>query len=270
MDATLTALSRRLHAHTLIFEYPTYGLLKGITSSASEETINHYAQCAYSFVRNRFQWPIDRIIIYGHSIGTGAACHLASTQPIGALILQSPYTSMSNLVREKIGWLSNAISSPSWNNYEAIKHIECPILFIHGQRDLLIPSHHSQTLFNSLNNNQKKQIAILPGDDHNSISDPMILMNVQPFLSQYFQEPTEPMPRVEIDPALRDVPPMILASRETSQNKPNGAFGYVTSAFSISTNLAKSMFNSLAPDPSKQDGCRSRSSRDHHDNTIFK
>ncbi len=208
MDMTLTALSRRLHAHALIFEYPSYGLLKGVTSSPSQESINNHAERAYSFVRHTLKWPTDRIIIYGHSIGSGTACHLASTQQVGALILQSPYTSISNFIQEKLGMSSKVISSSYWNNYEAMKHIACPILFIHGQRDNLIPSQHSQILFDSLSHINKKKLVLLSNDNHNSISDPMILIHVEPFLNEHFQMPTEPMPRVEIDPALREPPPI--------------------------------------------------------------
>ncbi|CAF2530152.1 unnamed protein product [Rotaria sp. Silwood2] len=207
MDKTLTALSRRVRAHILIFEYPAYGVLKGITSSPSQASINNHAQCAYSFIRHTLKWPTDRIIIYGHSIGSGAACHVASTQPVGALILQSAYTSIRNLVREKIGILSNVVMGSFWDNYEAIQSITCPILFIHGQRDTLIPSQHSQILFDSLNLIDKQKLVLLPNDDHNSISDSTILMHVESFLNQHFQPATEPFPRVEIDPILREPPP---------------------------------------------------------------
>jgi len=235
MDMTLTALSRRLHAHALIFEYPSYGLLNGITSSPNQASINNHAERAYSFVRDTLRWPTDRIIIYGHSIGSGAACHLASTQQVGALILQSPYTSISNLVQEKLGMLSSMVRSSFWDNYEAMKRITCPILFIHGQRDNLIPSQHSQILFNSLNHINNKQLVILQNDDHNSISDPMILMHVEPFLNQHFQAPTEPMPRIEIDPALREPPPI----------NPSSSFGLLSSLFGASKTAATSMLHSF-------------------------
>ncbi|CAF0751405.1 unnamed protein product [Rotaria sordida] len=215
MDMTLTLLSRRLRAHVLIFEYPAYGLLKGITSSPTQASINNHAQHAYSFVRDTLKWPTNRIIIYGHSIGSGAACHLASSQPVGALILQSAYTSINNLLREKIGILSFMVTNSFWDNYEAMKHITCPILFIHGQRDMLIPSHHSQRLFDSLNLIDKKQLILLPNDDHNSISDSTILIHVESFLNQYLQPATEPLPRIEIDPVLREPSPINLNSKSS-------------------------------------------------------
>jgi fermentation-respiration switch protein FrsA (DUF1100 family) len=209
MDKTWTALSRRLQAHVLIFEYPSYGLLIGNTSSPSEASINNHAQCAYAFVRDTFKWPTDRIIIYGHSIGSGPACHLASTQPVGGLILLSPFTSIKNLIQEKIGFLlSNVVSRSFWDNYEAMTRITCPTLFIHGQRDNLIPSKHSEILYDSFKHTNNKHIVLLPNDDHNWITDSIMLMHVEPFINKYFQPTTIPMLQIRIDPILRQPPPL--------------------------------------------------------------
>ncbi|CAF0719185.1 unnamed protein product [Adineta ricciae] len=240
MDTTFTALSLRLRVHILAFEYPSYGLLKGITSTPSETSINKHAQCAYSFVRDTLKWPTNRIIIYGHSIGSGAACHLSAEQEVGALILQSPYTSISNLIREKIGVLSSIISSSFWNNYEAMKHIACPTLFIHGERDNLIPSQHSQTLYDSFKSTGNKELVLLPDDDHNSISDPILNINIKPFIDKYFESTTESMPEVRIDPALRQPPTIDSTSNSTPWRLPT---------LSSVTNASKSMFNSLSGKP---------------------
>ena len=86
-----------IHQHILAFEYPSYGLCVG-SKEPNEETINDHAERAYSFVRDTVKWPTNRILIYGHSIGTGPACHIASTRPIGGLILQSPYLSLRHLI----------------------------------------------------------------------------------------------------------------------------------------------------------------------------
>ncbi|UJR13149.1 hypothetical protein I4U23_000173 [Adineta vaga] len=237
MDRTFTALSCRLQAHVLAFEYPSYGLLKGITSTPSATSINNHAQCAYSFVRDTLKWPTNRIVIYGHSIGSGAACYLSATQPIGGLILQSPFTSISNLIREKVGFLSNVISSSFWNNYQAMQDISCPILFIHGQRDNLIPSQHSETLYDSFKDKDNKTIVLLPNDDHNSISDSILLMNVEPFIDKYFEPTTKPMPEIRIDPILREPPSM----KSNLDSVP-----WWSSVLTSATNASTSIFSSLS------------------------
>ncbi|CAF3864419.1 unnamed protein product, partial [Rotaria sp. Silwood1] len=81
MGMRLAALSQGLQAHFLIFEYPSYGLYAGVMK-LNENTINNHAERAFLFARDTLQWPTDRILVYGHSLGTGPACHLASTKPI--------------------------------------------------------------------------------------------------------------------------------------------------------------------------------------------
>ncbi len=89
----------------------------------SEETINNHAERTYSFVRDTLQWPIYRILIYGHSLGTGPACYIASTKLVGGLILQSAFTSLQNLIQEKIGILSMLINNPGFDNFSSFPNI---------------------------------------------------------------------------------------------------------------------------------------------------
>jgi abhydrolase domain-containing protein 17 len=206
IDETLRTLSRVLKAHVMAFEYPSYGLCTD-AGDPNEQTINNHADRVYAFVNERLQWPTDLILIYGHSIGSGAACHIASTKAIGGLILQSPYTSIKNLIREKISVLSYFFECPYWNNSEAMHHIQCPVLFMHGECDNLIPCKHSQDLYNALSHDHRKRLVILPDDDHNTISNPVILIHLRQFIREHLPLPTMPLPRIEIPPALFQSPP---------------------------------------------------------------
>ncbi|CAF1365282.1 unnamed protein product [Adineta ricciae] len=211
MSYTVKTISQELQAHALMFEYPTYGLLSNAEVSPSQESINDHAERAYLFVRDTLKWPTDRIILYGHSIGSGPACHLASREPVGALILQSPYTSIKQLIENKVGSLSNCMNIPFWNNEKIMETIACPVLFMHGERDHLVPAEQSQTLCKALKHNQKK-VELSPDDDHNSISDSFISQKVKDFLNHYFKEPTEPLPDVKIDSQWREIPPNMRSS----------------------------------------------------------
>ncbi|CAF0971977.1 unnamed protein product [Rotaria sordida] len=247
MDMLLAALSRRLDSHILIFEFPSYGLCQGPTEP-NRETIDNHAERAYSFVHETLHWPTNRILIYGHSIGSGTACHIASTKPIGGLILQSPYTSIKSLIREKVGLFGYLVGGSYWDNLKVMKNIHCPILFIHGQRDNLIPSQHSQTLYDSLTHVENKQLVLLPNDDHNSISDSMILANVDVFLKKFFRPPSKSLPRVEVHPDLRIPPPLVENSSSASSSS---LFSSLLEVSRASTNATRSAFNSVFSSGSK-------------------
>ncbi|CAF4340060.1 unnamed protein product [Rotaria sp. Silwood2] len=253
MHTVMKAFSRLLNAHVLIFEYPSYGLCQEKTI-ASEESINEHADRAYSFVRDTLRCPIDRIIIYGHSIGSGPACHIASTRSIGGLILQSPYTSIRNLVREKIGMLSLFISTSLWDNLVAIKHIKVPVLFIHGQLDNLIPPQHSQTLYDSLSHNEKRELIFLPHDDHNSMSTEDVISLVQSFLNRYFPMTIRSMPHIQMDSDLF-LPPTIIQHQSinflASAFRTSIASTFRASAASV--NATKSIISSFFPSSLEQD-----------------
>lgn len=247
MDYLLNGLNRRINAHILIFEYPSYGLCPGPTKS-NRQTVNNHAERAYSFVHDTLQWPTDRILIYGHSIGSGPACHIASTKNVGGLILQSPYTSITGIIREYIGFVGYLLGSSYWNNLDAMNNIHCRTLFIHGQNDNIIPSQHSQTLHDSLIHVRNKQLILIPGDDHNSISDLKVTMYVKEFLEQFFSPPSGLLPSINIDPEFRNPPVLVESPSSTSSG------GICASLFEFSrasTNATVSLFNSVLSNQSE-------------------
>jgi len=182
MQSTLATFSQTLNIYVISFEYPSYGLCTG--TKPNQETINNHADRTYDFVRQVLQWPEERIILYGHSIGSGAACYLASTRRVTGLILQSPYTAISHLVHEKVGRLSWLVGGSSWNNLEAMKNITCPVLFIHGRDDTLIPPAHSETLHTACSNIEGTKLILLNREHHNSMTDRTLLRYLDPFVTQ--------------------------------------------------------------------------------------
>ena len=53
------------------------------------------AAAAYAFTAARY--GADRIVVWGFSLGTGVAVALAAEQPVGKLILEAPYTSITDV-----------------------------------------------------------------------------------------------------------------------------------------------------------------------------
>jgi pimeloyl-ACP methyl ester carboxylesterase len=206
MQYTLHEFSKYLNVYIISFEYPSYGLCTA--QSPNQQTINNHGDRAFQFVRDTLQWPTERIILYGHSVGSGVACYLSSTQSIGALILQSPYTSINNLVREKVGVLSLLVNTRSWDNLEAMKQIKCPVIFIHGRNDTLIPWNHSQILHDACLNIEERKIVLLRNEDHNSMTETTLLKYITPFLEKQYQsiDTNIVLPIVRIDNELR-IPP---------------------------------------------------------------
>lgn len=107
----------------------------------------------------------------GRSMGSGPATYLASINTnIGGLILISPFTSLKDAVRTLLGKLPALIVKDRFVNKQAILKVKCPILFIHGQADTLIPCNHSQQLF-SLCSSASTKLVMPQAMTHNTFGD---------------------------------------------------------------------------------------------------
>lgn len=131
-----------LEVNILAPEYPGYGIYKG------SSTCNHIlsdSMIVYKFLHQGLKLNPGNVCIVGRSIGTGPASWLAS-QGAGGLILLSPYTSIRKAAKSVFGKLLQYIIKDQFKNIEYMKKVTCPVLFIHGKKDKLIPFEHSYQL----------------------------------------------------------------------------------------------------------------------------
>jgi fermentation-respiration switch protein FrsA (DUF1100 family) len=133
--------------NVLAVEYPGYGVYKGKPSS---KALIQDAECIYEFVKKTLKFPSKDIFVFGRSIGTGPATHLARYKRVGCLLLMSAYTSIK-AVAKHIGKFLSCLIKERFNNIENIKHITCPVFLVHGKMDQLIPYTHSLLLQEACN-----------------------------------------------------------------------------------------------------------------------
>ena len=77
-----------------LIDYPGYGKSTG---QLSEKKLYEQALIFYKLARSR--WQPGQIVIYGQGLGTGIAAQLAAVRDCRRLILESPYTSMTSVLR---------------------------------------------------------------------------------------------------------------------------------------------------------------------------
>lgn len=151
----------------LIIDYRGYGKSSG---SISENGLYEDGRAAYQFLLQEKEFLPENIIIYGRSIGTGVAVNVASKSKIAGVVLEAPYTSIPDLANEKFPYFfAGLISRYRFNNLQKINSIQCPIIFIHGDTDTLIPSHHSAALYRKFTG--RKQLITIKGGSHNDLID---------------------------------------------------------------------------------------------------
>lgn len=160
----------------LIVEYPGYGLFAG---KANEEGVHKAAQTAFHWARDVAQWPMQNIWLWGISIGTGPATQIASQHECGALVLTAAYESIRAVVKHLLGNTAQYLVSERFDNLSKIRHVECPVMFIHGEEDKLIPCSQTLQLFEHTKS-QVKMLFIADGVGHTNFN--MERDIVHPFL----------------------------------------------------------------------------------------
>lgn len=132
---------RKLGMGILLVEYPGFGRSPGCPS---EESITNTALAAYDSVLKREDVDPQRIIIFGRSLGGGAACVLAARRPSAALILQSAFSSTKVFARGFL--LPGFLVRDVFDNSKVLAAYPKPVLLFHGNRDTTIPPEHSRIL----------------------------------------------------------------------------------------------------------------------------
>ena len=108
------------------------------------------AERVYEFLVTRLKVDPREIIVFGRSIGSGPASHLASKKTIGALVLMSAFTSIKSATKDIAGTWAKFLIKERFDNLKAISQVSCPTFFVHGQCDNLVPYHHSKLLQGNL------------------------------------------------------------------------------------------------------------------------
>lgn len=145
-----------------LLEYRGYG---GNPGKPTESGLYHDGRAALNYLHNHGV-PAKHVVLFGESLGAGVAVQLATERPVCAVILQSPFTSLSELARYHYPW---AILKP-WDRFESLEKmnsINAPLLILHGQLDRIVPFSQGKALYEAANQ-PKKMIAFEKGD-HNTL-----------------------------------------------------------------------------------------------------
>lgn len=151
----------------LLVEYPGYGIYPG---SAAEEDILSDLEPVWLFVTKVMNFQPKDVLVMGRSIGSGPACHFATSFDCGALALVSPFLSIKAVAQHNFGSLAAKLLTQRFDNISKIDKIRCPCLFIHGKEDSLIPYTHSKELYSTLRSpdkcTQPAEVLIFSGMTH--------------------------------------------------------------------------------------------------------
>ena len=118
----------------------------GSTGTPTEDGLHRDADAAYAFAVARY--APERIVLWGHSLGTGVAVRLAAEKPVGKVILEAPYSSTVDVAAAlypfvPVRWLMK----DQLRSDERIGKVHAPLLIMHGVRDDVISIKLGERLF---------------------------------------------------------------------------------------------------------------------------
>ena len=140
-------------------DYPGYGLSDG---SPDEKGCYRAVHRLYDWLVETRGFRPEDIIVDGFSIGTGPAVELAVTRPVGRLVLEASYLSAPRIVTRV-----RVLPVDPFPNLKRIGEVKCPVVFLHGTEDRVVPFAHGRRL-HDLAPEPKRFIAV-EGADHNDL-----------------------------------------------------------------------------------------------------
>lgn len=121
----------------------------GSTGAPSESGLLTDAKTAYDHLRG-LGIPANGIILVGESLGTGPAVITAAANPVGAVILEAPYSAAVDIARQAYPWLPvGLLMKDQFRSRDHIARINAPLLILHGDADRVIPQGFGRRLFDA-------------------------------------------------------------------------------------------------------------------------
>jgi fermentation-respiration switch protein FrsA (DUF1100 family) len=143
------AYTLRQHGfNVLLTDYRGYG---GNPGSPTEEGLAADARAARMYVVSRPDVDSTRVVYFGESLGGAVALRLAVEQPPSALIVRSPFASMTLIGQHHypvlpVRWLLR----DRFASIDRASQIRAPVLMIAGTRDSIIPIEHTRRLYDAI------------------------------------------------------------------------------------------------------------------------
>lgn len=148
-----------------ILDYRGFGKSEG--EIKSQEQLFLDVQSVYDLMLNRYNE--NEVVVIGYSIGTGLATKIASENSPKQLILQAPYYSLLDMMREKYPIVPTFLLKYILETNKYIVDCDMPVCIFHGKEDRLI-SYNSSLRLNELIKSTDELI-ILDNQGHNGITN---------------------------------------------------------------------------------------------------
>jgi len=117
----------------------------------SEQGLYNDARSAIKYLQN-LGYKDKQIFLYGESLGSGVAVQMATEHDFLALILEAPYTSISNRAAELYPYIPvKLLLKDHFDSISKISKVKTPVLIFHGYLDDVMPISHGRRMLEAAN-----------------------------------------------------------------------------------------------------------------------
>jgi alpha-beta hydrolase superfamily lysophospholipase len=159
-------------------DYPGYGKTTG---KLTEENFYRQAKEVYKLAHSKF--AADSIIVYGKSLGSGVASHIAANYECKRLILETPFYSLPSLYSHYAPiYPVTRMAHFQFPVGENLKEVKAPVTIFHGTDDSVIPYSNASKLKKDLKAGDEF-ITIEAGAHNNLVSFPLFQSKLDSLLN---------------------------------------------------------------------------------------
>lgn len=144
---------------------PSYRGYGGSGGSPTEAGLLADGLAAYDLLATSADGPI---VVYGESLGSGVAVHVAAHREVAAMVLESPFTSALDVARNAYPILPvSLLMKDRYHSDRLIDKVTSPLVIVHGDRDNVVPFELGKALFELAN--EPKRFVSVKGGRHNDL-----------------------------------------------------------------------------------------------------
>ena len=161
-----------LPVNVLMVDYRGYGKSEG---APSVQALKDDSQVALDYLQQTQEVDPASVIVHGHSLGTFVGLHLATSAPVGGVMLENPATNADAWARQLVPWFLRLFVSLQFDdalrgedNIERIRALDRPVLIAAGGADEVTPPAMAETLYDETSAADKELVRIEEGG-HNGL-----------------------------------------------------------------------------------------------------
>ncbi len=163
----IALLNIRVGVSVFIIDYRGYGKSEG---RPSERGILLDAEAALSYLANEKALdPAKDIALFGRSLGVGVAAEMATRRDFRCVILESGFTSVSEMAKAVYPMLPVSLLLPfveaRYDSLSKMSRVRSPLMIVHGERDEIVPFEMAERLHAAAP--EPKRLYAIRGAAHN-------------------------------------------------------------------------------------------------------